>query len=306
MSCVYYAMTFDGHCNVERQWVQSVRSLRRHSPDVRVVLVVYGTPVPSTLAEAAAASVEVVLLGAYERAFCDLPPHWAGALVRCAAVPKYLALRQGVAVEPGPVLYVDCDTFFFEAPERLMTVYGDTDFAAREEPVSRRSHYGYDPSHLDEDLLGHIARDEGVIPIEPYNTGVMLMNGGLASTLAGLVDDFLWYCWRLLVGAALWRPEAMLDGPQLAHVRAHATRADAQTALPFPCEDAWVVDQIAWWLTLGRVPGLRHRQFRLEDVAQNGEFVNGQGGRLLVHYYSTGEEAFFSRVDPLGPLELAR
>jgi hypothetical protein len=305
MTCVYYAMTLDERSIVERQWIQSIRSLRRYSRDVRVLLVVYGEPQPATMEEAAASGVEVVRLGAYDRAFRDLPPHWTRTLSRCAAVPKYLALRHGVAGEPGPVLYVDCDTFFFEAPERLMAAYSDVDFCAREEPGSRRSHYNYDPSHLDEDLLRHIARDDGVIPIEPYNTGVMVMNGGLASTLAWLVDDFLWYCWRFLVGAALWRPESMLDGAQLAYVRADASPSDELTALPFPCEDAWVVDQVAWWLTLGRVPGLRHRPLSREDVAQNGEFVDGHGGRMLVHYYSSGEAAFFSRVGTLGPLELA-
>jgi hypothetical protein len=305
MTCVYYAMTLDERSIVERQWIQSVRSLRRHSSDVRVLLVIYGEPRPTTMEEAAAANVEVVRLGAYNRAFCDLPPHWTGALTRCAAVPKYLALRYGPTRDPGPVLYVDCDTFFFDAPERLMAAYADADFCAREEPGSRRSHYGYDPVHLDEDLLGHIAREEGVIAIEPYNTGVMLMNDGLASTLAHLVDDFLWYCWRLLVGAALWRPEAMLDDVQLAHVRAHATDTDERAALPFPCDDAWVVDQVAWWLTLGRVPGLRHRPLARHDVAQNGEFLDGHGGGVLVHYFSTGEAPFFSRVGALGPLDPA-
>jgi hypothetical protein len=38
-------------------------------------------------------------------------------------------------------------------------------------------------------------------------------------------------------------------------------------ALPYPSADRWAVDEVAWWMTLGHVPGLRIADFDAADVA---------------------------------------
>jgi hypothetical protein len=77
--------------------------------------------------------------------------------------------------------------------------------------------------------------------------------------------------------------------PWMAGVRRHASVADRQRALPFPSNNGWIVDEVAWWLALGSIPGLTRADFDARDVAQNGE-VLGTPRELatwaLCHYYS--------------------
>jgi hypothetical protein len=75
----------------------------------------------------------------------------------------------------------------------------------------------------------------------------------------------------------------------LADARANASQIDVERALPYPSSNHWILDEVALWLTLGHVPGLRTADFSMADVAENGEFANaapGDGGWVMCHYYT--------------------
>jgi len=295
MAAVYYSIACDDHRVHERQWARSVESLRRHNDRMDVVLCLYGAPSVETLAVARAANVHVEQLGEYGAAFGDIPKHWRAAFRVYPVLHKLLSLRHLAGAYGDRLLYVDCDTYWFGDVSVLLESHVGAQWYAREEPASSRSHYGYDARHVDEHALGAIARDEGLVPIPPYNTGVFLADAGLVATIAGLVDDFLWYAWRLLVGASLWRPEAITDHWLVAYVRENFLPGEGRLALPYPSSSGWILEQIATWLTLGRVPGLSHDLLRRHEVVQNGEYLNSRG-HILAHYFTAGEPQFLDEL----------
>ena len=60
-------------------------------------------------------------------------------------------------------------------------------------------------------------------------------------------------------------------------------------ALPYPSTNRWILDEVALWMTLGHVPGLRVADIDRRDLAENGEFSAAHpagAGWVLCHYYS--------------------
>ena len=238
-------------------------------------LSIFGEPARETLAEAQRQHVEVVFHGPYHSCFAGLSPARVEALARHPCLHRVLsfgALPDG----PGQVLYLDCDTYCFGDIAAIFGHYGHRHFFAREEPGSRRSPQGYDPSYVDEDALATLAAQCGVAFVPPYNAGVVMMNGGLWRRLAELYAEFLERVWRL-------SPE----------------RPDGASPLPYPSSNTWIIDEVALWLTLGRFPDLTHGVFDPAEVAQNGEFsdllARGRPPRLA-HYYTSWEDTFFSTL----------
>jgi len=275
MRRVLYSLAAVGAPHCERQWIASIRSLRRHNPHVPVRLSVFGSPAPETLAEARRQCVEVMFNGRYDAHLEAAAPGRGGLLATNPTLHK-IASMAGLPAGPGQVLYLDCDTFCFGDVAALFDHYAGVHFQAREEPGSRRSPNGYDPSYVDEAALEALARGLGLAFVPPYNTGVMMLNGGLWTRLAELFGEFLDFVWRL--------------SPR---------RDDGTQGLPFPSNNAWIIEEVATWLTLGRFPDLTHAPFELRHVAQNGE-----AGRLLAarrapglaHYFSAGEDEFFAAL----------
>ena len=294
MNVVYYSVVLLGAPHVERQWTQSIRSLRRYNRDIEVRLFVFGTPSIEMQREADAARVDV-RSSDYSWCFSEVPAYWVPALERFVAAPKILALAHMRDERNDHLCYLDCDTFFFGDVEALFDRYCDCDWYAREEPGSARSHCGYDPHHVDEVRLDELTRREHLVTVAPYNTGVMVMKRDCARALGALTDDFLWYLWRLLVGACTYRPAAVHEPWLVDYVHRNATQADRALALDYPAGNTWIGDEVATWLLLGRLPGLRHDVFDRRDVVQNGESAE-HTGCLVAHYFSSGEAAFFARV----------
>ena len=299
MTAVYYSLACDAEGVRERQWARGVRSLRWHNEEIDVVLCLYGGAGQETLELARSARVHVEPMGEYPDAFGDVPAHWRAALSTYPPLHKLLSLRRIVSMRPDRVLYLDCDTYCFGDVAQLVDRHSGCEWYAREEPGSSRSHYGYDASYIDELALGTIARSEGLVSIPPYNTGVFTLSGELAGTLAELRDDFVWYAWRLLLGACLWRPELVADPALVSFVRERSGPAERRLALPFPSRNGWIVEELATWLTLGRVPGMTHDVLRRCDVVQNGEYADSDE-YLLAHYFTAGEAQFFARLDATG------
>jgi hypothetical protein len=274
-----------------------VASLRRHNPDVSVVLCLYGGARAETLDAAAQAGVYIQQMGEYADALGDIPAHWRDALLTYPTLHKLLSLRGLVAADwLTRLIYLDCDTYCFGDIAALAGRYRRCDWYAREEPLTLRDDHGYDWSYIDEHALARLARAEGLSYVPPYNTGVMVFSAGLARTLVTLLDDFIWYAWRLLHGACLWRPDLVDDRGLTDFVRARSGTEEQRLALPYPSSSLWIIEEIATWLTLGRVPGLTHDVLRKPDVAQNGEYSGEADGLTVAHYFTSGEEEFFARL----------
>ena len=292
MNLVYYSIACLDQGHSERLWRLSIQSLRRYNNSVEVMLFIYGTPSAHTLAVAEHCNVGIHHCGDYKDSFRDVPPHWTRALACNPTLHKFLSLRRIPNRDFQQVLYLDCDTFFLGDVEHIFAQYNTHSFYAREEPNSRRSHYGYDAGYIDEELLGDTAANEELAVVEPYNTGICLMNQNLWRDLQPLATEFCSYVWRLLTGAALWRPEVINSRSLVEHILHSASDSELRTALPYPSRNGWIIEEIALWLTLGRIPHLTHDVLKPPDVIQNGEFVNG-AGFTLAHYYSVNEYRFF-------------
>jgi hypothetical protein len=199
------------------------------------------------------------------------------------------------------VLYLDCDTFFFADVDILFDKYRAQELYAREEHVSRRNHFGYDPLHVDEDALVAMASQEGLRYVVPINSGVCLFNHGLWNSVGRLDVNFLDLAWRLLVGRLLATSGAALACWGMGNdVMASINELDRTDALPFPSENDWIIEEIAFWLTLGYLPDLSQGLFPQVEVMQNGELddrAQTGGFPLLAHYFSAGEKNFFDIVD---------
>jgi hypothetical protein len=298
MIAVYYSLATDPSGTRERQWARSVASLRRYNQDVSVVLCLYGGARAEVIETAARADVEIIPMGEFADALGDIPPHWRAALATFPTLHKLLSLRGLLPAEAlTRLIYLDCDTYFFGDVAALAARYSSRDWYAREEPGSSRSHHGYDPGYLNEQALAGVAHSMGLVQVPPYNTGVVVLDAALARTLVTLLDDFIWYAWRLLVGMCLWHPGLMAGDAVARLVRDTSGPGDRRLALPYPSSNPWIIEEIATWLTLGRVPGMSHGLLRRDDVAQSNEYATGPDGLIVAHYYTSAQDQFFAYLD---------
>jgi hypothetical protein len=303
MRVAYYSLVSAGDNFREQQLVQSIRSLRRYNRDCAVFLIAYGSVPEFLLDEARRCDIAVCNAGGYEDRLRQLHVH-GNLLARNPTFHKLLSLRFLPLEYASQVLYLDCDTFFFGDVGALFERYQSSHWYAREEPNSRRSHYGYDPRYLDESILQHIAQQECMHPVAPYNTGVCLLNYGLWWPLVELEITYLELAWRLLVGLQLQRRRTPPDEQKARReILEAADDFDRARALPFPSGNSWIVEEIALWLTLGRVPDLWHDVFQRRHVMQGGEYFESPELRrdcIVAHYFSNSKTKFFSELGKLG------
>jgi hypothetical protein len=303
---VLYSLALPGDVDRSDLLVQltaSVRSLRQHNQSVTVVLCAYGDLPRALRCELHQLGVHVHPRGSYAAALADLLPLGWRALARYPLLHKFLNFRSVPWSRVQRVLVLDCDTLFFADVERLFSGYLDAHVVAREEPSCRRSHYGYDPTYVDESTLDALGRSQGARVPPPFNLGAVLFDARAASWLGQHEAVFVRYAWRFLLGMALRAhdPAALTMGENEAarYLREHLApllEAEASAALPFPSANRWILDQVALWLTLGHCPDLRYRDFAHSDVLQNGEILTrapNRPGCVLCHYYTQN----LARVD---------
>jgi hypothetical protein len=296
MRLVYYSLANSPETACERQWIKSIQTLRRYNPSIPVCLFLFNGATAELLRQAERWQVHVQFLGDY-REFLQQRHVHGPVLALYPTFHKFLSLAYNPFRDATSVLYLDCDTFFFADVEVLFEQYQDCDWYAREEPMSWRSRYGYNPEHIDEGLLQAIAQREHLRYITPFNSGVCLLNHGLWGRLERITAHFLDFVWRLLCGREINGPAGLVhDGEIQAAVLRAAGDFDYTRALPYPSMNTWIVEQIALWLALGCLPQMSQGIFSREHVLQGGEFEGTGHFSVLAHYFSTHEREFFAAL----------
>jgi len=305
MRLVYYSLANIPHDSREHQWIQSIRSLRRYNRSIPVWLFLLNGGSRELLSEAERWDVHVRLLGDYEEFLRQAHPRHS-ILALYPTFHKFLVLPNLPQRDLTQVLYLDCDTFFFDDVNLLFDRYTAQEWYAREEPSSLRSELGYNPNHVNEDLLQAITQGEGLRYTPPFNSGVCLMNHGVWQRVAGLRNDYFDLVWRLLCGREINRDDC--NGHDRAVQQAVAeviTDIDRRRALPYPSAKDWIIEQIGLWLVLGRLPRFSLGTLSPSDVAQGSEFeamLVSDHRCVLTHYFTGAEEAFFAAVSRAGTL----
>jgi hypothetical protein len=277
----------------------SIRSLRTYNRTVPVIVFTYGD-VPEDLAPALG-PLDVIIhyQGSYEARLAGLAPRAWPVLSQYPILHKFLNFREIDAYNPEQVLYLDCDTLFFNNVDMLFGRYAHADCYAREEPTCGRSHYGYDPSYLDESALAKLGEQEGIRPAPPFNLGIVLFNNGIWRNIAGLEHVLLSYAWRFAVWMAMHPLEGdhFAEGLGVEYLRGNfeqlAAAEDVRWALPYPSVNRWILEQVSFWLTLGHVPNLSYQDFFRRDVLQNGEILarnRRECDWVVCHYFSNNKD----------------
>jgi hypothetical protein len=296
---VYYSLAISPFGSREAQWIQSIRSLRRYNSEIPVQLFLFNGAPPAILREAQRQRVEVFELGDYAQYLAGLFVH-GPLLAQYPTFHKFLVLRHSAARSANHILYLDCDTFFFEDVETLFGRYGSFDWCAREEPTSRASHTPSNHFHLDEECFESVTRAAGLHYVYPCNTGFCLMNRYTWERLDNLRTVYLDLAWRLLVARqlAIKQPSGW-ESEIYAATMPWITDSDRSRALPFPSQNHWIIEEIALWFTLAHIPNLSQVLLHRDDVAQGSECVEAlRTGRAFVaaHYFSSLESTFFETV----------
>jgi hypothetical protein len=212
---------------------------------------------------------------------------------------KFLSLRYAQLNHASQILYLDCDTFFFDDVKKLFREYQKCDWYAREEPKSRSSYLGYDPRHISEKHFDALAQSEKIKPIAPFNSGVCILNHQIWKRLDELTDVYLDLAWRLMVGRQVTATRWNTEEEKIRNVvLASLTSSDRARALDYPSRNHWIVEQIALWLTLGHIPDFSLGILSRQDVMQNGECLNVAASPapcVVAHYFSGLMGAFFMR-----------
>ena len=297
MRRILYSIVSDKDFICQKQWIRSIQSLRRYNRNIAVHLFHYDTPTADILREADRQHVWVHALGDYGTLLATLSNH-ASILKMYPCLNKIISLSKATAYATSQLLYLDCDTFFFDDVDILFNRYTDSHLYAREEPNSRRSKFATNDLYVDERALKALFHSEGLYEIWPFNSGVVLLNHGIWHAFDQLNSVYLETAWRLLVGRqlAIYDPKDLsaMEMQVRERVLATITDLDRSLSIPYPSNNHWNLDQIALWLTLGRLPitqGMLERQF----VVQGGNLTDIlalNASSVVAHYFTRNEERF--------------
>jgi hypothetical protein len=280
-----------------RQLLTSVQTLRQYNSRMPVVVFAYNDTAAMVEPLLAPYDVRVLPQGSYEERLAQVCPQGSLFLAQYPLLHKFLNFGAIATMRPRQALFLDCDTLFFDDVARLFAHYGEAHCYAREEPTCARSHHGYDREYLDETALGQLTSTLGITSLPPFNLGAVLFNHGIWSALADLEPTLIQYAWRLLLWLAM-NPSERRSGSYGQIAPAGSMRqqpadmaawAATSPPLPFPSANEWILDEVALWLTLGHLPGLRYADFSPHHVVQNGELLSHTVPRpewVLCHYFS--------------------
>jgi hypothetical protein len=302
MRLIYYSLARTANGERDRQWVQSIRSLRLYNRRVSVCLFVFDGISKAIRNEAERQQVMLLPLGNY-RDWLRRYHRNGSVLALYPTLHKFLVLSEADTTGLSQALYLDCDTFFFNDPEILFQSPVTAHWRAREAPTSRLCPHGRDPLNINEEAITKIVASEGLRWVFPFNSGICLLNNSIWTTLKQLRSTFFDIAWRLLVGRHRSGPEAAEDRHIRRSVMRTATTYDLERALPYPSSNHWIMEEIALWLTLGHIRNFSQEILTPNHVAQGEEFERALRARrrpVVAHYFSYLQEEFFRHVSPLG------
>lgn len=276
---VYYSLDQPPHPRAQiyqSQLICSLEGLRGFNPTLPVYLHVVGQ-LERAFAQYLTRrfAVRLVSFSGYQEM---LDAHLPGAGRLLADYPilhKFLTLRHFCALRPAQVLYVDSDTLFYADPLPLMQRCTQADIYARAEPHSdpRQADAGY----FDHAGLARLQQRLGCRPIKPFNTGVMILNHGIW-------DKFLAQARFFLELVLAFSPKAVAAG---------------LPGLPLPVNNPWIRDQVAFWLSLGRLESFELGLLSYDQLLLGGEelFSPGVFARpVITHYFTANMAEFFQAL----------
>jgi hypothetical protein len=218
------------------------------------------------------------LCGEYQDLLRSLLPEAAPALRHIRTLHKVLSLSQAQVDSQARIMFLDCDTVFFGDVAALFDRYSSFHFYAREESA-------------DEQRLRINALIEGLQFVPAYNTGIFLLNHGIAAALAQWSVQYVTYAWRLGIG--------MLRRKTNAPAVFTSAVADSLRRLPvrpsgirFPWWNWWILDEIALSLLLGKLPHVTHGRFLRTDVLHGADLTAGRVNprmAIALHYFTCYE-----------------
>ncbi len=296
---IFYSLVLLGKNKEHRvkQLILSVQSLRRANPSTDVLIILYGSRLNSEDSQVLRRfNVRTQYVGSYEknmRPYC--PPAWAEAFGHFPLFQKWISWKYVLASDFKQALYLDSDTYIFRDFDELFRSCRSPGVYAREEPSSRRSYYGYDPSYVDEDALKKICKAEKIKFTPPFNTGVVLMDRKTAQEFAKNLKAFFDYAMRM-TGWLIAHPCPEEQGfITRARRRVRSLERIRKPHLPFPSSNQWLAEEIASWLALG-ASGAKIRSFSMTQILQGPEYQNFDPLRhqwpFLIHYYNLNSSNF--------------
>ncbi|MES2001881.1 MAG: hypothetical protein V4444_06180 [Pseudomonadota bacterium] len=301
MEAVFYSLAFGGSQVAPVQLARSLQSLRALDRDLPVFVYLFGEPPPDFLEMLGRLKAEVRPLGDHRAYLARTEPERAELFALDPKLHRWLILEEPDLKACSRLLYIDSDTFFFAPPRKLFERYRDADLYAREEPLCRRSIYGYNRSYLDEEALTELGAGEGIVPVPPFNTGVCLFTREMADAITTIVPRYLDYLFRFLSWFNV-HPVAGQSNVNSVEQAVFDRLLSPDAALAYPSKNRWIADQVALWLSLGQFPSLRFADFAPSDVWQGPEYERMSPGRplpLLCHYYGPNTAPFFDRLQRL-------
>ena len=296
---ICYSLTNCGEGPHLDQLLRSTASLRQYNTHIPVWVFVYGD-LPSAVASLLRVQhICVKPVGTYVASLRNLSPH-AEALSSYRVLCKYLSLAELADVEVGQLLLVDCDTFFFDDVSKLFDRYAECECYGREEPYSPYSADG-DAAYLDPAALAALLKSEALRAVPTLNAGALLLNRGLHRKVAPMLGSMLDYASRMMMWLRLHHKGALpyltprCDSNSEAESDPHGSAKPQHTPLPFPSSNVWIVDQVALWMMLGRLPEVSFGIFAWRDFLHGQEFQSTsreQTSALACHYFSVNESVF--------------
>jgi hypothetical protein len=274
------------------QLLRSVGSLRKHNVTIPVWVMVYGDLPEAAASWLKARDVQVRSLESYAECLRKLSPDWE-ALSSYPVLPKYLSVGELADVELSQLLHIDCDTYFFDDVAKLFDRYRDCEWYGREEVYSPCSPY-FDPAYIDSHALAELAKSERLREVPTLNMGVLMLNHGLHRKVAELLTVILDNVSRLM----MWVGQHRDSYERLPFAAPHSS--GRLPALQFPSSNLWILDEVAFWLALGKLPQLSSGFMAWQDFPQGQEFLATSRAKTTAigcHYFSVNEALFSEWLD---------
>ena len=271
------------------QLLHSLTSLRSYNPRIPVYLHLFGELDPLFCHFLhTQLKIFIVRFGDFGNFVERIYPGSGDYLKAHPILHKYLSMVDFLTLKPAQALYVDTDTLFYADPAILLGQCRESDIYAREEPRTVQCAF-YDPYYLDDQDYRELGAQLGSRYVTPFNTGVLVLNHAVWERLMPHHRTLVEYALRFALSTEK-------DDPAKIEALALAT---GLSPLRYPCSNVWIRDQMALWLSLGKLEPFSLGLLKEEQLLQGAVEIQapGQYARpLLTHYFSTECYGFFKAL----------